>query len=61
MSQSSHAVRTFEIERHPMDLAVLAREVAELFQNAAREAGCELSVHLNPLEGNWDRAALDRC
>lgn len=48
------------LEREPVDLAVLAREVAARFDPLMQEAGCALEVHApGSVIGLWDRARLD--
>ncbi|AKJ00038.1 signal transduction histidine kinase [Archangium gephyra] len=49
------------LELEELDLAALAREVAERFSDQATAAGCALVVHApGPVRGTWDRQRLDR-
>jgi signal transduction histidine kinase len=49
------------LEREELDLAALAREVAERFSDQATAAGSALVVHApGPVRGQWDRQRLDR-
>jgi signal transduction histidine kinase/CHASE1-domain containing sensor protein len=49
-----------ELEIEDLDLAEVAREVVERFQDEARRAGTALVVYAEPARGRWDRAALDQ-
>jgi signal transduction histidine kinase/CHASE1-domain containing sensor protein len=48
----------FEIEE--VDLAEVAREVVERFQDEAQRARCTLVLEAEPALGRWDRARLDQ-
>ena len=52
---------TLELDIEPVDIAVLAREVAERLEEEARRAGSEITIR-GPasLVGDWDRARLDQ-
>lgn len=51
-----------ELQREPMDLSELVREVAALVAEDARRAGCALTVTTSqePLVGRWDRPRLEQ-
>ncbi len=49
-----------DLESEEMDLAELAREVADRFEEEARRAGCTIRLELEPAPGCWDRARLDQ-
>lgn len=50
-----------QLEPEPFDLAVLLREVAEEFADAARRAGVPIRVAAPPsLSGTWDRLAVEQ-
>jgi signal transduction histidine kinase len=42
-----------------LDLAELAREIAGRFAEQLEEAGCVLTLDVEPARGNWDRLRLD--
>jgi signal transduction histidine kinase len=48
----------FEIEE--TDLAEVAREVVDRFQDEARRAGCTLLLEAEPAHGRWDPVRLDQ-
>lgn len=49
------------LDLEELDLAALAREVAERFSDQATAAGSSLVVHAEgPVRGRWDRQRLDR-
>lgn len=49
------------LDLEELDLAALAREVAERFSDQATAAGSSLVVHAQgPVRGQWDRQRLDR-
>jgi signal transduction histidine kinase len=49
------------LDLEELDLAALAREVAERFSDQATAAGSSLVVHAQgPVRGRWDRQRLDR-
>jgi signal transduction histidine kinase len=49
------------IDREPMDLSGLSREVAARFADEAARAGCTLRVHADEaVIGIWDRSRLDQ-
>ncbi|HEX5748985.1 MAG TPA: HAMP domain-containing sensor histidine kinase [Archangium sp.] len=59
LSRLSAGRLTLELEE--LDLAALAREVAERFSDQATAAGSTLVVHApGPVRGRWDRQRLDR-
>ncbi|HYO72161.1 MAG TPA: HAMP domain-containing sensor histidine kinase [Archangium sp.] len=59
LSRLSAGQHSLELEE--LDLAALAREVAERFSDQAAAAGSALVVHAaSPVRGRWDRQSLDR-
>jgi PAS domain S-box-containing protein len=51
----------FEVDKAPMDLAELVREVAGRLEQSATRAGSPIRVEApGPLIGTWDRAAIDQ-
>jgi signal transduction histidine kinase len=51
-----------ELQKEPMDLVALVREVTALLAEDARRAGCEMRLLAGkePLVGNWDKARLEQ-
>lgn len=50
---------TLDLERGPVDLSALAREVADGMRASASRAGSKITLDLQPdVQGNWDRARL---
>ncbi|MFP2925604.1 ATP-binding protein [Pyxidicoccus sp. 3LG] len=49
------------LEREPMDLTELAREVVSRFSMTASQAGCAVSLHArDDMRGSWDRLRVDQ-
>ncbi|NOK17776.1 sensor histidine kinase [Corallococcus carmarthensis] len=49
------------LDRAPMDLAALAREVVVRYAPQSAQVGCAVTLEAaTPIEGNWDRARLDQ-
>jgi len=50
-----------ELQREPTDLSAIVREVAALFSDDARRAGCEVRLELEDgVVGRWDRVRLEQ-
>ena len=51
----------FEVDKAPMDLSELVREVAARLEHSATRAGSPIRVEApGPVIGEWDRAAIDQ-
>jgi PAS domain S-box-containing protein len=49
------------LDREPLDLAELARDVVSRFSVTANHAGCPVSLHAqDDMRGSWDRLRLDQ-
>jgi PAS domain S-box-containing protein len=49
------------LDREPLDLAELAREVVSRFSLTANQAGCPVTVHArDDMRGSWDRLRVDQ-
>lgn len=51
---------TLTLDRVPIDLAELAREVVERLRPEAERVGAELQLRASPARGTWDRLRLDQ-
>jgi signal transduction histidine kinase len=55
------SVGQLRIQREPVDLAALVREVVARFQSQAERAGCSLLLEVDgPVVGQWDRLRLEQ-
>ena len=52
----------FRVEKEPVDLAAMARDVAARFADDAQKAGCPVIVEASeaPVLGQWDRVRLEQ-
>jgi signal transduction histidine kinase len=49
-----------ELEREELDLAELAADVLERFEDAAERSGSEVVLRAEPVMGRWDRVRLEQ-
>jgi signal transduction histidine kinase/CHASE1-domain containing sensor protein len=52
--------RRIDLEVEEMNLAEVAREVVDRFEDEARRAGCEILLEAETVRGRWDRARVDQ-